>query len=153
MPTLPRTKAEQAEALAYLRELIQPGDTIHTVLRHRSASGMSRSIDLYLFRPDGNDPRIIVKFWLSAQAATALGMRYDEKRECIRVGGCGMDMGFHLVYNLSSALFPEGFACVGKGRGNRGRRCPSNDHSNGDQNYRKHKHGSGGYALRHEWIG
>jgi hypothetical protein len=24
-----------------------------------------------------------------------------------KVGGCGMDMGFHLVYTLASVLFPE----------------------------------------------
>jgi hypothetical protein len=30
-------------------------------------------------------------------------------RNGIRVGGCGMDMGFHLVYTLSRALFDDGY--------------------------------------------
>jgi hypothetical protein len=44
-------------------------------------------------------------------------------REGIIMGGCGMDMGFHLVYSLSSILYRNGYRCLGKG-------CPSNDHAN-----------------------
>lgn len=32
------------------------------------------------------------------------------KRDGIRVSGCGMDMGFHLVYNLSLVLYGSGDA-------------------------------------------
>ena len=28
----------------------------------------------------------------------------------VKVGGCGMDMGFHLIYNLSSVLYKDGYA-------------------------------------------
>lgn len=44
------------------------------------------------------------------------------------MNGCGMDMGFHLVYSLSRVLFSPkqgGFECLGIGH-----YCPSNDHSN-----------------------
>jgi len=35
-----------------------------------------------------------------------------------------MDMGFHLVYELSHTLYGDGYACLGKGK------CPSNYHNN-----------------------
>ena len=57
-----------------------------------------------------------------------------------------MEMGFSLVYTLSSTLYPEGFKCIGYGR------CPSNDHRNGDRDYSPHQHDSGGYAINHEWL-
>jgi len=60
----------------------------------------------------------------------------------IRVGGCGMDMGFHLIYSLSRILYPNGFDCIGDN-------CPSNDHFNREDN--KH-HKDGGYALIQKWL-
>jgi len=59
--------------------------------------------------------------------------------------GAGMDMGFDLVYCLSSALWPQGFECAGE-------RCNSNDHTNGDRDRGPHRHQDGGYALRQEWV-
>ena len=56
-----------------------------------------------------------------------------------------MDMGFHLVYELSRALYPAGFVCSGD-------KCNSNDHSNGDRDHSPHQHQDGGYALRCRWI-
>ena len=54
-------------------------------------------------------------------------------------------MGFAVIYELSQALFPKGFECIGE-------KCPSNDHSNGDRDYTPHHHNSGGYALKHRWM-
>lgn len=65
--------------------------------------------------------------------------------DATRNAGCGMDVGFSLVYNLGWVLFPNGFECVGE-------RCPSNDHSNGDRDYSPHHHSDGGYALRQRWL-
>lgn len=145
-------KDERAEAIEQLRKWLQPGDTVYTVLRHVSRSGMQREISLYVIK-DG-EPQ-----WLDGYASKALGERIG-KREGLVVGGCGMDMGFHLVYNLSRTLFADGHGCVGE-------RCPSNDHSNGDRDYTPHElsveemvygrshehwHRDGGYALRHRWI-
>lgn len=132
-------QADREEAIAELRAILRPGDTVYTILRHRSRSGMSRVIDLYVQGPDG--PRGIG--W---QAAKATGNRYDSNREGIKIGGCGMDMGFALVYALSSTLFPDGFECIGE-------RCPANDHSNGDRDYTPHPHPqAGGYALVQRWL-
>ena len=131
------TDQERDEARDTLRKLLPPGSTVYTVIRHVSASGMSRCIDLYVIQD--NRPR-----WLSGYACKAAGFTWDDKRESIRVGGCGMDMAWHLVYELASAIYSEGYGCIGIG-------CPANDHTNGDRN-RDHWHRDGGYALRKEAI-
>lgn len=64
---------------------------------------MTRWIDLYVIRD--NKPRRI-----SYNVGTAGIESYDRKREAVKVGGCGMDMGFHLVYWLGVVLFGDGYA-------------------------------------------
>lgn len=130
---------ERNEAIERLKSMLKPGQTVYTVLRHVSASGMSRRIDVYTFNKDGS------KNYLSYNVAKALG--YTLTDDGIRVGGTGMDMGFHLVYTLSRTLFRDGFRCTGKN-------CVANDHFNeGTPRDGKRKHrGDGGYALRQEWI-
>ena len=162
-----------------LHDLLPPGTTVHTILRHVSKSGMSRDISLVILTPDG--PRDI-----TALAAEAMGSRLSSRvtYRAIRVGGCGMDMGFHLVYSLGRALYPDGHLCTGA------RDCPSNDHSNdygrlahewdkahglsfttipaierselvherqqwigSRRTYRRNRrHSDGGYALRQKWM-
>lgn len=113
------------QALETLRKLLKPGDTVYTILRHVSKSGMSRHIDLVVIS-EGR-PRNISFF-----AATA--MRDSQAKDgSIKVNGCGMDMGFHLVYNLGYYLWPEG---TQKPHGSR----------NGEPD------SSGGYALKQEWL-
>lgn len=138
-----RKEVEEAEAIADLRELLKPGDVVYTTVKNVSRSGMSRSIDVHLIRE--NEPR-----WIARVVARALGLPFDDKREAVKVGGCGMDMGFHLVYSLSRRLFPNGFTCSGKS-------CPSNDHFNDRTCKRetfvgKQHTGDGGYALNQRWL-
>lgn len=94
--------ADKELARMKLREILaeQEKPLIYTVLRHVSASGMSRDISLKTVQ-DGE--LIDITF----TAAEALGEKVKEKNghRVIRVGGCGMDMGFHLVYSLSSVLY------------------------------------------------
>jgi hypothetical protein len=80
----------------YLRE----GATVYTVLRSVSSSGMTRHISLLV--ADGGE---IVD--ITYLAAGVLGESLYERNgsRTLRVNGCGMDMGFHLVYSLSSVLF------------------------------------------------
>jgi hypothetical protein len=137
-----QAEQEKQEAITKLREWIKPGDTIKCILRHVSRSGMQREISL-LAVVDGDCMNI--DYW----AARAMGDRIG-KHGGIVIGGCGMDMGFALVYNLSSVLFRDGFECTG--RSEHPNMCPSCDHSNGDRDYTPHMHTSGGYALRKEWI-
>jgi hypothetical protein len=123
--------SEQVEAREKLRELLPPGTTVSTILRHVSRSGMQRSISPII---DGEDYSWLVR--------RAIGGIIDQRNGGIKRTGCGMDMGFDLVYSLSRALYPNGFACIGE-------RCPSNDHSNHDPGP---AHGDGGYALEQRWL-
>lgn len=88
---------DKAEAIETLNRWLSVGDTVYTILRHRSSSGMTRWLDLYVIK-DGRPLR------LTWSAAMALGWPYDRKREAIKVSGCGMDMGFHTVYSLAYVL-------------------------------------------------
>ena len=101
-----RTKAEQAQAIEYLREYLKPGDEVRCVLRHVSSSGMSRDIDLYRF--EGHADGTVSVYWLSGNAAKALGLRCDNgTHNAVRISGAGMDMGFALVYDLAQTLWPN----------------------------------------------
>lgn len=131
------TKAEKEAAAESLREILKPGDTVYTVLRSKSRSGMSRRIDLYTIDPGGvtKPSKVLPKGYsypprlryLSGYAAVLLDIRRSD--DGLKVDGCGMDMGFSLVYNLSSVLFPR-IDQDGKANDKRG----------------------AGYALRQEWI-
>ena len=122
MSTKSQAAADKAEAIESLRKFLERDERIYTVLRHRAASGMTRFIDLYYIKNN-------VPYRITWQAARALGWTYDVKREALRVGGCGMDIGFHTVYTLSSILFRE---------------APTfKDSVTGED---------AGYSLRHEWL-
>lgn len=95
-----RTKAQQAqqlEAIEHLRKIFRPGSKVWTCVKHVSKSGMSRSIAVYA---NGKDGPYEVSFWV----ARALEYRIHPTRGGLVVGGCGMDMPFHLVNSLSYAL-------------------------------------------------
>ena len=119
------SKAEHAEAIERLREWVKPGDTVYTILRHVSRSGMQREIGCVLLRAEGEGRT--VDLHPNHAVALATGNRQG-KRDGVIVGGCGMDMGFALVHALSSVLYPE-YGCLGKGEDGRGR-CPSCYHVN-----------------------
>lgn len=72
--------------------------TVYTVLRHVSASGMTRVIDCYVVR---NNELCII----SRNVAKACQDIIDRNYGGIKVKGCGMDMGFAVVNNLSICLF------------------------------------------------
>ena len=81
---------------------INEGDTIYTVLRSVSSSGMSRTISLKVAK-EGKilDLTYYASILLDWTLVEVNGSR------ALRVGGCGMDMGFHTVYTLSRVLFRE----------------------------------------------
>ena len=91
------------EATEDLRRHLKPGVTVWTVLRHVSASRMSRLLDLYVI--DGDQP-----IRLTWSAAKVLDLSYCRKKEALRVVGCGMDMGFHVVNCLSRRVLDDGYA-------------------------------------------
>lgn len=66
------------------------------------------------------------------RAADAMGRKWHDKSG-IAIGGCGMDMGFSLVYDLGRTLWPNGTPKAHSTRNGE----PDRD---------------GGYALKHQWI-
>lgn len=110
---------EKQQAIEDLRKILKPGMVVYTVLRKVSSSGMSRQIDVYVI--EDNRPR-----WLTGLVAKACEYRRADKGHGpLQVGGCGMDMGFAVVYDLSRVVFRDGWKCIGQKR-----RCPANDHNN-----------------------
>lgn len=98
------SKQEQAEAREQLRKMINPGDKVYTILRHVSRSGMTRWISCIIIK-DGQP------LDCTYRVAKALGWSVDtHNHEGVQVNGCGMDMGFHLVYELSYVLFGDGYS-------------------------------------------
>lgn len=98
-------------AKASLLEVLHDGDTVYTILRSISRSGMSRRIDLYklsgtphLSQSGAFKSVDIVPLWLSNNTSMLLDDKHLKGNDGIRVDGCGMDMGFHLVDQLGQAL-------------------------------------------------
>ena len=85
-----------------IKQYVKEGDTLYTDVQSVSRSGMSRHIRVYAIRE--NEP-----INLSPFVADILGRRYLDKDNSVMVGGCGMDMGFEVVYSLSYALFEDGY--------------------------------------------
>ena len=147
------TKAQQAErdlAILTLREMFPPNTTVTVLLRHVSQSGMSRAISVLHNERDVS--------WLVARAT---GFKFNQRWGGLTVTGCGMDIGFHLVYSLSRALYGEPGAYVCNGdrgydpvtyQSNGNTRCASNDHSNGAPYVAGAVHSDGGYALSSRWL-
>ena len=125
------SKQEQAEARGYLLELIKPGDTVYVRCSHVARSGASRVLELYLALTDDNGKPYIRRIsWLTCKAA---GFSWSKAHEGLLISGCGMDMGFHAVYCLGQALWPDGTPEPhGKRNGQ-----PDN---------------VGGYALKSQWL-
>ena len=102
------TKNEKTEALKNLKSWIKEGDKIYYIVRQVSTSGMYRHIGFYKF--DTDEKGEIIKYHLSYNMAKALDYPFKHKSCSVGVSGCGMDMGFHLVYTLSSVLYDDGYA-------------------------------------------
>ena len=153
------TKAEKAEAFSNLRKWIKPGDTVHTIMDHVSSSGMSRNIRVVLVDKDGD---ITHPNWA---VSVLLGYPRAKHGDGMRVGGCGMDMGFHIVHSLGYALFGEEAehgttkeaAKLRKAiyeadkfywhQGEKGERIAP-DFTKPDRKW----FGAAGYALKHRWL-
>jgi hypothetical protein len=120
------TKIETQKATEFLNNNIKVGDTLYTIETHVTKSGMSRSIRVFDKNKDD------ITFYV----ARILGETIDQNNGGIKVSGCGMDMGFEIVYRLGYALYPKGFKVNGIGR---------NGDTSGYDN-------DGGYALKQRWL-
>lgn len=153
-------KQDQIEAIEEMRKKLKPGDTVYTILRHVSRSGMYRVIDAFVIRNN-------VPLRYSWTIARAIGARYDKRHEGIGISGCGMDMGFEIVYNLGRYLFPDGFGerCQSEGCSfrpgtekeakecNKGLEPGISPHEFYGRNGNKSGwDNDGGYALKQRWL-
>lgn len=93
----------KSEAIERLREYVNPGDTVYCILRNVARSGMSCQIGFVVFR-DG------IAYQINGMIANAFGYRLNKNHDGVTVSGCGMDMGFAVVYDISMALFGDGYA-------------------------------------------
>lgn len=100
--------ADKAEALAKLREWFPKGSTVYTILRNVSRSGMGRTIGVVGLLK-GDEPHTQMYF-IHPNHAVSVVLDYTLKRDGVYLGGCGMDMGFHLVNSLGYALWYDGYA-------------------------------------------
>lgn len=115
----------RAQMIAGLKKTLKPRGTVYTSLRAVSRSGMSRRLRVYIVSKD----KRITDITYTAATLTGNSLRDGD----LVIGGCGMDMGFAVVYALGQALWPRG---TPKPHGTRDSQ-PDRD---------------GGYALKHEWI-
>tara|TARA_R110000803_G_scaffold87722_1_gene154632 strand:- start:506 stop:835 length:330 start_codon:yes stop_codon:yes gene_type:complete len=96
-----KKEIDRNEAISKLKEVLKKGDTLFTNVTHVSKSGMTRNIRV--MKINNNRPVHLNKI-------ISVAMDWPIKDNAIRVGGCGMDMGFHLVYTLGSILFNNGYS-------------------------------------------
>ena len=132
-------KAERDEAVAKLREMLPPGSKVQTIVRHVSSSGMTRHISLVVARVEDGQPTVHDITWLVGKA---LDYRRNQKDGGLVVSGCGMDMGFAVVYDLGRKLYPDGGPLSATG---------------GIRRMQAEREGvkketDGGYLLKQEWI-
>lgn len=169
------TKEEQANAMEFLQGFVKRGDKVYTILRHVSRSGMSRRISTIIIK--AVKPGEIAEKWMgepcdiTPAVARVLELSFNYNQEGMRIDGCGMDMGFEIVYQLGRMLFPDGFGepCLHCGTrpqnktqamamrlpGTSVGTCARNDNGHEFRGRNCDPAGwdrDGGYALSHHWL-
>jgi hypothetical protein len=81
-----------------------PNETVYTVLKHTSSSGMFRKIDAFVIR-DSRPMSILAALNDEDKAEFLKIYPLDREERAFRVRGTGMDMGFAIVYTLSQIVF------------------------------------------------
>ena len=105
-------KAKEKAALESLQELstyLPKGAKVWACYRRTTRNGTSY-VDFYVFQPrkDGT----VDKAWLTWHIARALGLRFDERTECIRLPFMNMDQSFQVIYSLARKLHGDGYALI-----------------------------------------
>ena len=97
-----QAELERGEAIAFLKSVFdkQERPTAYTSLKWVSSSGMSR--DMKVLAVNGGEI-IDLTWWLGKLDIGTIKERNGQR--VLRVGGAGMDMGFHVVYSLSAVLY------------------------------------------------
>jgi len=123
-----KDKTEREVIIKELKKIIEKGKRkIYQYVTQVSSSGMSRHIKSFVIIK--NEPVSID--WYIARVLSYISR--DDKG--IKIVGCGMDMGFSLVYDLGRVIYPNGDKKTITGR-------------NGDTEPET----DGGYLFKHNWI-
>lgn len=96
------SKADKDHSLEMLNKFLNKNQTVYCVLRHVSRSGVRREIALFVIHENRMQ---VISGWVS----DVLEMPINRDNLGIKIDGCGMDMGFHVVYNLASVLYGNGY--------------------------------------------
>lgn len=92
-----KSEQERLEAIKSLKRFVRKGATVYTSCDHVSQSGMTRHIAIFCVYK-----REIIRLTWYVSKLCGYTMAKDG---CLIVHGCGMDMGYDVVYSLSYALF------------------------------------------------
>jgi hypothetical protein len=88
-----------------ISDYLNETNTVYTVLRGVSSSGLTQYLSLMVAGLDhAGKPDVFNVTW---HASNVLGEKLHDRdgHRVIKVQGGGMDLGFHLVYSLSSVLY------------------------------------------------
>lgn len=110
MSTRRLTKSETEHLTKECRELLERHERIYGIVRRVARSGMSRVIDFYVLEPVGDISNV-----LPVRISNLLAAVYNRETDGssrswtgdvggVKIGGCGMDMGWHVVYSVRQAL-------------------------------------------------
>jgi len=120
--------AHRIELMNDLRAWMPKGSTVYTIVRSVARSGMSRVISPMVLEQHTKCELCGLSGPQHGQAAHKYSAEYYsepifpeykiaqllgwslDKNHGIKVQGCGMDMGFHMVYTLASILYDDGNA-------------------------------------------
>jgi len=93
---------EKEETKKRLKKLLRKGHyKVYCKLNHVSRSGMLRYIDFYTIVDD----RPVYLTGYIDKVTSYKRAPYNARYEGLKVEGCGMDMGFAVVYDLSQTLY------------------------------------------------
>lgn len=101
--TWPKLNADRAEDIArFYCNYLHGQTTIWALCRHVSSGGATRVLSFFIVK----DNTIICIDWFLQEF---LGYKSHKKFDGVVIKGCGMDMGFHVVYSLSRKLYDDGY--------------------------------------------
>ena len=123
------------ENIKELKKLIGHKHRVYTKLDHVSSSGMTRHISCYVVHKGELRNVTHLVGWIT-------DYKRNKKTDGLVIGGCGMDMGFHLIYTLSRIMYPKGFKSSERNRFN-GMKPKDKDYEWDND---------GGYRIKHEWM-
>lgn len=88
-----------------LSDYLKDTNTVYTVLRGASSSGLTQYVSLMV--PGLDDKGKPDLYNITWHASNVLGDKLHDRdgHRVIKLQGGGMDLGFHLVYSLSSVLY------------------------------------------------